>query len=151
MDDPRLDQRREWSGEWWLPDASERTFSGVLTYEPGKELSLRLIGGWGHNEPVELFPGVRVGRGEYHRWPIIHGRSGQTPLTLIDAWVTEVRGGDDDRPDGLSIGAMTLLVDLHLDAGTDRAFISGWVTTETILMRSKTGSVRRMSYRSPIR
>lgn len=27
----------------------------------------------------------------------------------------------------------------------------GWVTTETILMRSKTGSVRRMSYRSPLR
>jgi len=27
----------------------------------------------------------------------------------------------------------------------------GWVTTETILMRSKTGSVRRMLYRSPIR
>lgn len=27
----------------------------------------------------------------------------------------------------------------------------GWVTTETILMRSKTGSVRRMSYRSPVR
>ncbi len=25
----------------------------------------------------------------------------------------------------------------------------GWVTTETILMRSKTGSVRRMTYRSP--
>lgn len=27
----------------------------------------------------------------------------------------------------------------------------GWVTTETLLMRSKTGSVRRMSYRSPVR
>lgn len=27
----------------------------------------------------------------------------------------------------------------------------GWVTTETILMRSKTGSVRRMSYRSPLK
>jgi len=27
----------------------------------------------------------------------------------------------------------------------------GWITTETILMRSKTGSVRRMSYRSPVR
>lgn len=27
----------------------------------------------------------------------------------------------------------------------------GWVTTETILMRSKTGSVRRMSYRSPMK
>ena len=27
----------------------------------------------------------------------------------------------------------------------------GWVTTETILMRSKTGSVRRMSYKSPLK
>ena len=27
----------------------------------------------------------------------------------------------------------------------------GWVTTETILMRSKTGSVRRMTYRSPVK
>lgn len=27
----------------------------------------------------------------------------------------------------------------------------GWVTTETLLMRSKTGSVRRMSYRSPMK
>ncbi|MCC5967759.1 MAG: fructose-bisphosphatase class II, partial [Natronohydrobacter sp.] len=26
----------------------------------------------------------------------------------------------------------------------------GWVTTDTLLMRSKTGSVRRMSYRSPL-
>lgn len=26
----------------------------------------------------------------------------------------------------------------------------GWITTETILMRSKTGSVRKMSYRSPL-
>jgi len=27
----------------------------------------------------------------------------------------------------------------------------GWLTTETLLMRSKTGSVRRMSYRTPVR
>ncbi|MCV6584370.1 MAG: fructose-bisphosphatase class II, partial [Marinibacterium sp.] len=26
----------------------------------------------------------------------------------------------------------------------------GWVTTETLLMRSKTGSVRRMQYRTPV-
>jgi len=26
----------------------------------------------------------------------------------------------------------------------------GWVTTETLLMRSKTGSLRRMTYRSPL-
>ena len=27
----------------------------------------------------------------------------------------------------------------------------GWVTTETLLMRSKTGSVRRMIYKTPIK
>ena len=26
----------------------------------------------------------------------------------------------------------------------------GWLTTETLLMRSKTGSVRRMIYRNPV-
>ncbi|GAA5196541.1 HEPN domain-containing protein [Microbacterium jejuense] len=132
MDDPRLDQRREWSGEWWLPDAPEQTFGGVLTYEPGKELSLGLIGGWRYAEPAEPLPGVRVGRGDLLRWPIIHGRTGETPLTLIDAWVSEARGGNDDRPDALSIGAMTLLVDLHLHAEDEPVFVSGWVTTENL-------------------
>ena len=28
---------------------------------------------------------------------------------------------------------------------------AGWITTETILMRSKTGSVRRMIYRNPVK
>jgi fructose-1,6-bisphosphatase II / sedoheptulose-1,7-bisphosphatase len=26
----------------------------------------------------------------------------------------------------------------------------GWMTTETLIMRSKTGSVRRMKYRTPV-
>jgi len=26
----------------------------------------------------------------------------------------------------------------------------GWMTTETIIMRSKTGSVRRINYRTPV-
>jgi hypothetical protein len=132
MDEPRLDQRRQWSGEWWLPEAPEDTFGGVLTYEPGKELSLHLLGGWRYVDPAEPSPGVRVGRGEFRRWSVIHGRTGKTPVTLIDAWVTEARGGDDERPDELDIGSMTLLINLHLDAETEPAFISGWVTTENL-------------------
>lgn len=132
MDDPRLDQRREWSGEWWLPDAPERPFSGILTYDPAKGLSLALIGGWRYTEPVEPFPGARVGRGDFLRWPIIYGRTGETPLTLIDTWVNEARGANDDRPDGLRIGAMTLLFNLHLERLGDPAFVSGWVTTENL-------------------
>ena len=132
MDEPLLSERREWSGEWWLPDSPERPFGGVLTYEPGKELTLRLIGGWRYTESVEPFPGVRVGRGDLLRWPIVHGRTGETPLTLIDAWVVVARGGDDERPDELVVGAMTLLVDLHLSAEDDAAFVAGFVTTENL-------------------
>ena len=32
-----------------------------------------------------------------------------------------------------------------------RGRLRRWVTLETILMRSKTGSVRRMTYKSPLR
>lgn len=45
------------------------------------------------------------------------------------------------------IFAATGVTDGSLLAGIKRE--PGWITTETILMRSKTGSVRRMSYRSP--
>lgn len=53
----------------------------------------------------------------------------------------------DDLVRGDVIFAATGVTDGSLLAGIKRE--PGWITTETILMRSKTGSVRRMSYRSP--
>ena len=47
------------------------------------------------------------------------------------------------------IFAATGVTDGSLLAGIKRE--PGWITTETLLMRSKTGSVRRMTYRSPAR
>ena len=47
------------------------------------------------------------------------------------------------------IFAATGVTSGSLLAGIKRA--PGWITTETILTRSKTGSVRRMTYRSPVR
>lgn len=55
----------------------------------------------------------------------------------------------DDLVRGDVIFAATGVTDGSLLAGIRRE--PGWVTTETILMRSKTGSVRRMTYRSPLR
>ncbi len=55
----------------------------------------------------------------------------------------------DDLVRGDVIFAATGVTNGSLLAGIKRE--PGWVTTETILMRSKTGSVRRMSYRSPLR
>jgi fructose-1,6-bisphosphatase II / sedoheptulose-1,7-bisphosphatase len=55
----------------------------------------------------------------------------------------------DDLVRGDVIFAATGVTNGSLLAGIKRE--PGWVTTETILMRSKTGSVRRMTYRSPAR
>ena len=47
------------------------------------------------------------------------------------------------------IFAATGVTDGSLVGGLKRE--PGWLTTETLLMRSKTGSVRRMSYRTPVK
>ncbi len=55
----------------------------------------------------------------------------------------------DDLVRGEVIFAATGVTSGSLLAGIKRE--PGWVTTETLLMRSKTGSVRRMTYRSPVK
>ena len=57
--------------------------------------------------------------------------------------------GRDDMVRGDVIFAATGVTDGSLLRGIRREV--GWVTTETLLMRSKTGSVRRMSYRAPVK
>ena len=57
--------------------------------------------------------------------------------------------GRDDMVTADVIFAATGVTDGSILRGLRREI--GWVTTETLLMRSKTGSVRRMSYRTPIR
>ena len=54
----------------------------------------------------------------------------------------------DDLVTGDVIFAATGVTDGSLLAGIKRS--PGYITAETILMRSKTGSVRRMTYRSPV-
>jgi fructose-1,6-bisphosphatase II / sedoheptulose-1,7-bisphosphatase len=46
------------------------------------------------------------------------------------------------------IFAATGVTDGNLVPGVKRE--PGWMTTETIIMRSKTGSVRRINYRTPV-
>jgi fructose-1,6-bisphosphatase II / sedoheptulose-1,7-bisphosphatase len=55
----------------------------------------------------------------------------------------------DDLVRGDVIFAATGVTSGSLLAGIKRE--PGWMTTETLLMRSKTGSVRRVTYRSPIK
>ena len=72
------------------------------------------------------------------------GRAKAAGITNFDRVYTR-----EDLVRGEVIFAATGVTNGSLLAGIKRE--PGWVTTETLLMRSKTGSVRRMTYRSPLR
>ncbi len=72
------------------------------------------------------------------------GRARKAGITNFDRVYTR-----DDLVRGDVIFAATGVTNGSLLSGIKRE--PGWVTTETILMRSKTGSVRRMTYRSPVK
>ena len=72
------------------------------------------------------------------------GRARKAGISNFDRVYTR-----DDLVRGDVIFAATGVTNGSLLAGIKRE--PGWVTTETLLMRSKTGSVRRMTYRSPLR
>jgi len=71
------------------------------------------------------------------------GRATKAGITNFDRVYTR-----DDMVTGDVIFAATGVTDGSLVPGIKREV--GFVTAETILMRSKTGSVRRMIYRNPI-
>jgi len=72
------------------------------------------------------------------------GRAAKAGITDLNRIYTR-----DEMVTGDVIFAATGVTDGNILAGMKRE--PGYVTTETLLMRSKTGSVRRMTYRSPIR
>ncbi|MFN3971425.1 MAG: class II fructose-bisphosphatase [Gemmobacter sp.] len=71
-------------------------------------------------------------------------RASKAGITNFDRVYTR-----DDMVRADVIFAATGVTSGSLLAGIKRE--PGWVTTETLLMRSKTGSVRRMTYRSPVK
>lgn len=72
------------------------------------------------------------------------GRATKAGITNFDRVYTL-----DDLVTSDVIFAATGVTDGSILAGIRRE--PGFLTTETILMRSKTGSVRRMTYRNPVK
>ncbi|MGR3496587.1 class II fructose-bisphosphatase [Citreimonas sp.] len=72
------------------------------------------------------------------------GRAAKAGITDLDKIYTR-----DDMVTDYVIFAATGVTSGSLLPGIKREV--GWLTTETLLMRSKTGSVRRMSYRNPVK
>ena len=78
-------------------------------------------------------------------------RNGDEKARAAKAGITDLDRvyARDDMVQGDVIFAATGVTDGSLVRGIQREV--GWLTTETLLMRSKTGSVRRMTYRNPSR
>lgn len=55
-----LSESRTWTGHWWLPNSPDNKVPGVLTYEPGDGLTLRLIGGWEYRNLSTPSPGLTL-------------------------------------------------------------------------------------------
>jgi len=71
------------------------------------------------------------------------GRAGKAGITDLD----KIYGRDEMVTEDVIFSA-TGVTNGSILSGIKREV--GWVTTETLLMRSKTGSVRRMTYRTPV-
>lgn len=89
-----IEQR--WRGSFGLPEEADFEHPGVITYDPDRGVNLelhgfdeyRLAAGTTTTEPI----GERR-----RRFPLVHGRAGSTPVTLLDCRV------DRSRTTGLAL------------------------------------------------
>ena len=132
MPDGRLDEPREWIGRWWRPDQPEKVTSGVLTFDPAHGIRLRLIGGWQTRATTEWAEGLIAQHQEIERWPIVHGLSGHTRLTLIEPWAESSFGNYGEDPHDQTLRALTVLEGCHLDSADSPVFVGAGVTVENL-------------------
>lgn len=79
-----LTVRQSWRGPFWLPSQPDRDQRGVLTYDPNNGITLSLVGGFDDGGRVQLSSGGYAMREVSGRFPVIHGRVGSKPVSLLD-------------------------------------------------------------------
>ncbi|WP_208605857.1 hypothetical protein [Streptomyces albus] len=81
-----LDEVREWSGIWWLPDNPDQPLPGVLRYSPDNGLVLSLIGAFEDRIMSTPSPGLTVFHEGSRNWDVIHGAAEQQEISLLDCF-----------------------------------------------------------------
>ena len=105
IDDLTVEQT--WRGPFWLPGQSGREQRGVLTYDLKNGVILSLVGGFDDGRWVQAPTGGFAMREGSGRSPVIHGRIGSKPVSLLDCRVGRSRSsGFSFEPDEqeISIG-----------------------------------------------
>ena len=141
---PLLSNPRSWTGHWWLPEDSVNKVPGVLTWEPGGGLTLRMIGGWPHREVTEPVRGVRLTHDRISGWPAVYGVAENKPITLLNVQTLSAQTyhlGMSEGPDKLDVIAATALIGYHLGGDDDPVFVGGIATIENMTAWSRQSAI----------
>ncbi len=117
-----LSSPQTWRGRFWLAHDPQDEQRGVLTYDPKDGVSLALVGGFAEHALTHTATGtVTVMPARARRFPVIHGRVGSTPFTLLDCQVmSSKRSWSEDAPHEQVVHARQLLAGVLLsDPGAE--------------------------------
>jgi hypothetical protein len=103
-----------WRGPFWLPDEADSEQRGVLTYDPDRGVTLSLVGGFAEYRQVESSGANQQIHERRQRFPVIHGRIGSTPVSLLDCRIRRSRSSGW-MPDEQEITAARMLKGVFLD------------------------------------
>ena len=74
MSEPWLDERRTWTGHWWLPGTPDESNAGFLTYDPESGLELTLVGGFEDRIIRQDGPSAFAVLEGSRTWEVLHSR-----------------------------------------------------------------------------
>lgn len=123
-DAPWLNERRTWTGRWWLPDKPDEAQPGVLTYDPSTGLELSLIGGFEDRVIRRDGPNIYTELEGSRAWDTLHGLAENKEITLFDCLAIHSKsfgfgfGGPHDQ----LVRASRAVVGTHLGTTDEAVF-----------------------------
>lgn len=156
MSEPLLNVARDWTGQWWLPEAPADKQPGVLSYDPKSGIRLDLIGGWDARATVSGTNGGLVIGGQRRDMPVILGVGDGKLITLIDnsggpsiLRFGGHRAGPFGVPEKQRVIANAILVGCHLHDPDEAAFLAGIVTAEKLTEWTRRSGIHAESFWGP--
>jgi len=140
-----LNEARDWTGEWWLPDDPNTKVPGVLSFSPDEGLRLRLIGGWDYQVTHPGENGSTIVTDELKQWQMVLGTGDGEAMTLLGVGVVTARshgfGGLFGPPAKLELRAGIGLVGVYMDDPDEAAFVAASAHVEDLTVWSRRSGI----------
>lgn len=139
-----LNEAREWTGEWWLPDDPDTKVPGVLSFSPDEGLRLHLIGGWDYQITHPGENGSTIVTDELKQWQVVLGTGDGKAITLLGVSVITARSygfGLFGPPAKLELRASIGLVGVYMDDPDEMAFVAASADIEDLTVWSRRSGI----------